>query len=69
MVSLDLKDGYLHVPIHPCHWGYLQFALRNMVEDLLVSQWQVLPCGLAPSPTNMVLTKHQAPPVVAHLHL
>ncbi len=46
MVSLDLKDAYLHVPIHPSHWRDLQFALRNLAGELIVYQWNVLPFGL-----------------------
>ncbi len=66
MVSLDLKDAYLHVPIHPSHWRYLRFALRNAEGVLTVYQWRVLPFGLASAPR--VFTKLLAP-VAAHLHL
>ena len=50
MVSLDLKDAYLHVAIHPSHWGYLRFALRNQAGELIVYQWKILPFGLATVP-------------------
>ena len=50
MVSLDLKDAYLHVPIHLSHWRFLPFALRNCAGELIVYQWKVLPFGLATSP-------------------
>ncbi len=66
MVLLDLKDTYLHVLIHPSHWGYLCFALRNAEGDLIVYQWKALPFGLATTP--MVFTKFLIP-VAAHLHL
>ena len=66
MVSLDLKDAYLHVPIHPSHWRYFWFALRNAEGALTVYQWKVLPFGLASAPR--VFTKILAP-VAAHLHL
>ncbi len=66
MVSLDLKDAYLHVPIHPSHWRYLRFALRNAAGELIVYQWKVLPFGLATAPR--VFTKILAP-VAAHLHM
>ena len=36
VVSLDLKDAYLHVPIHPSYWQYLRLALRNQAGDLIV---------------------------------
>ena len=26
MASLDLKDAYFHIPIHPSHWKYLRFC-------------------------------------------
>ncbi len=41
MVSLDLKDAYLYVTVHPSHWRYLQFALRNQAGELIVYQWKV----------------------------
>ncbi len=63
MVSLDLKDAYLHVPIHPSHWRYFWFALRNAEGALTVYQWKVLPFGLASAPR--VFTKILAP-VAAH---
>ncbi len=46
MVSLDLKDAYLNAPMHPSHWWYLWFALRNAEGNLVVYQWQILPFGL-----------------------
>ncbi len=66
MVSLDLIDAYLHMPIPPSHWWYLQFALRNAEGGLIVYQLQVLNFGFTTS--HRVFTKHQGP-VVAHLHL
>ena len=65
IVLLDLKDAYLHVPIHPSHWQYLWFALRNP-PAALVYPWKVLPFGLATAPR--VFTKLLAP-IVGHLHL
>ncbi len=68
MVSLDLKDAYLHVTIHPSHWRYLRFALRSPAGELIVYQWKVLPFGLATAPR--VFTKLMAPlAAAAHLHL
>ena len=26
MASIDLRDAYLHVPVHPEHWKYLRFV-------------------------------------------
>ncbi len=66
MVSLNLKDIYLHVPIHPSHWRYLWFALRNSEGVLTVYQWKGISFGLASAPR--VFTKLLAP-VTAHLHL
>ncbi len=66
MVSLDLKDAHLHVPIHPSHWRYLRIALRNQAGELIVYQWKVLPFGLATAPR--VFTKLLAP-LAAHLNL
>ncbi len=66
MVSLDLKDTYLHVPIHPSHWWFLRFALRSPAGKLIVYQWKVLPFGLATAPR--FFTKLLAS-LAAHLHL
>ncbi len=65
MVSLDLKDAYLYVPIHRSHWRYMRFALRNSAGILVVYQWTCLPFGLATAPR--VFTKVMLP-LVAHLH-
>ncbi len=66
MVSLDLKDAYLHVPIHPSHWRYLRFALWSPTGELIVYRWKVLPFGLATAPR--IFTKLLTP-LAAHLHL
>ena len=66
MISLDLKDAYLHVPIIPPHRKFLRFALRDHQGILRVYQWAVLPFGLATAPR--VFTKILAP-IAAHLHL
>ncbi len=63
MVSQDLKDAYLHVPIHLSHWRYLRFALRNAGGDLVVYQWKVLPFHCLRVFTKLL------DPVAAHLHL
>ncbi len=46
-ISLDLKDAYLHVPIHPSHRQFLRFTLRDSVKVLCSYQWGVLLFGLA----------------------
>ncbi len=68
MVPLDLKDAYLHVPIHPSHWRYLRFALRNAEGSP-----HCLPVEGAPAWSNLCSQGvYQTPgwaPVAAHLHL
>ncbi len=50
MISLDLNDAYLHIPIIPQHRKFLRFALRDHQGILRVYQWGVLPFGLATAP-------------------
>ena len=53
-VSLDLRDAYLHVPIHPVSRRLLGFQYQNRTF-----QYQVLPFGLRDSPwvfTRLVAT-------------
>eukprot|EP00042_Codosiga_hollandica_P038957 m.323018 g.323018 ORF g.323018 m.323018 type:complete len:158 (+) comp55519_c0_seq23:846-1319(+) len=45
MVSLDLKSGYYHVPVHPQHTKFLTMDMGRM----LVS-FQALPFGLSTAP-------------------
>lgn len=47
--SLDKKDAYLHVPIHPKHQKYLRFAIKDG-ERVQHFQYQALPFGLASAP-------------------
>ena len=54
VVSIDLKDAYFHIPIHPEHYKYLRFAIGNQCF-----QYKVLPFGLTTSPR--VFTKVLAP--------
>ncbi|XP_063775051.1 uncharacterized protein LOC134910673 [Pseudophryne corroboree] len=42
MVSLDIKDAYLHVPIYPPHQEYLRFVVQDCHY-----QFQTLPFGLS----------------------
>ncbi len=44
-VTIDLKDAYFHVSIHPCHRKFLRFAFGGKAY-----QYRVLPFGLALSP-------------------
>ena len=57
-VSLDLKDAYFHIPIHPDFQHYLRFALEGSVY-----QFQALPFGLATAPLifTMVVRAFVAP--------
>lgn len=43
--SVDLKDGYFHILIHPPHRKYLQFAFRGVC-----CEYRVIPFGLSLSP-------------------
>ncbi len=46
-MSLDLKDAYLHVQIHPSNWRYLRFALRNQQESSSFINGRYTPFGFA----------------------
>ena len=59
--SMDLKDAFLHIPIHESFKKFLRF---QWLESLF--EWQVLPFGLKCSPR--VLTKVLRP-VVAFLRV
>ena len=43
--SIDLQDGYLHIPIVKHHHHFLHFVWHNVPY-----QWKVLPFGLATAP-------------------
>ena len=60
MVSLDLKDAYLQVPIHPDSSKYLRFVALNQVY-----QFKALCFGLSTAP--QVFTRVM-PPVSTFLH-
>ncbi len=66
MVSLDLKDVYLHVLILPSHWQHLWFSLRNAEGECIVCQWKVFLFGLD---TALMITTKLLAPVVTYLHL
>ena len=56
-VSIDIRDAYLHVPMHQALWKYLQFVVNKKVY-----QFTCLPFGLATSPCEF--TKLLRPVVV-----
>ena len=60
MASIDLKDAYLQVPVHPASRHFLRFVLRNQVY-----QFKALCFGLSTAP--QVFTRVMAP-VSAILH-
>ena len=60
MVSIDLKDAYLQIPIHLESRRFLRFGFRDQVV-----QFRVLPFGLTTAP--QVFTRVMAP-VSAFLH-
>jgi hypothetical protein len=45
VVSLDVRDAYLHVPVHPDYQYYLQFYFEGRVY-----QFKAMPFGLASAP-------------------
>ena len=61
IASVDLKDAYFHVPIHPDHREYLRFRIQGRSY-----QYRVLPFGLSTSPRTF--TKVLAP-VIAYLRM
>ena len=56
LVSIDLQDAYMHIPIHPDFRKFLRFKIAGKVY-----QFKVLPFGLASAPR--VFTKLMAPVV------
>lgn len=54
MVSLDLKDAYLHIPIHQNCQKFLRLAIETGKETLHL-QFRALPFGLSSSP--IIFTK------------
>jgi len=45
MISLDLKNAYLHIPMHPDTFKFLRFIYRERLMEM-----RVLPFGLSPAP-------------------
>ncbi len=62
MVSLDLKDAYLHVPIRPSPYKFLRFALKDQYGVL-----RGLPMVSFLATAPRLFTKWLTP-VAAHLH-
>ena len=60
MVSLDLRDAYLHVPIHPASRKFLRFAVNGRLFE-----FQVLPFGISVAPW---LFTRLTSPVLSYLH-
>ncbi|XP_067650901.1 uncharacterized protein [Haliotis asinina] len=60
MVSLDLQDAYLHIPIHLADRRYLRFVLGGRHF-----QWNVLPFGISSAPW---LFTRVTQPIVQFLH-
>ncbi|XP_078506932.1 uncharacterized protein LOC144767313 [Lissotriton helveticus] len=59
LATLDLKDAYFHIPLHPSHRKYLRFTIQGRHY-----QFKVLPFGVTTAPR--VFTKCLAT-VAAHL--
>lgn len=62
MATVDLRDAYLHIPIHRDFQRYLRLAVK-VNSEVLHFQYQALPFGLASSPRifTKVLAKALAP--------
>ena len=56
MASLDLKDVYYSVPIHPDHTKFLKYFRKNQLYKFFV-----LPNGLCCGPRKF--TKFMKPPI------
>ena len=60
-VSVDLKDAYLHIPIHPEFQRYLRFVHQDVVYA-----FQALPFGLATAPCVFTCMMR---PILAWCHI
>ena len=66
MASVDLKDAYYTVPIHPSHQKYLKFCFNGVLY-----QYTCLPNGLASAPrifTKLVNPVYATPRSIGHLN-
>lgn len=50
IASIDLKESYLLVPIHPEHKKYLRFQIENDKQDLVTFEFNAMPYGLSSAP-------------------
>ncbi|KAG8538770.1 hypothetical protein GDO81_022103 [Engystomops pustulosus] len=66
MCTLDLKDAYYHVPIHPSSQRFLRFSVLSPEGSVLHFQFRALPFGISSAPR--VFTKIMVE-VVAFLRL
>ncbi len=55
LTSIDLKDAYYHVPLHPSYQKYLRFAIQLPQGEVEVFQFLAMPMGLSIAPA--VFTK------------
>lgn len=60
LISIDIQDTYLHIPIHPASRKYLLFQYQGQHY-----QWTVLPYGIAMAQWLLTLVTK---PIVAFLH-
>lgn len=60
LASIDLKDAYLHVPIHPDHHKYLRFIFQGRHYE-----WVALPFGISSAPW---LFTRLTSPITGFLH-
>lgn len=51
IVTVDLKDAYYHVPIHPDYQKFLLVAVQ-IDSQVIHLQYQALPFGIAIAPRN-----------------
>ncbi|XP_069829439.1 uncharacterized protein [Dendropsophus ebraccatus] len=63
MATLDLKDAYYHIPIHPDHQRFLRVAVK-LQDSIGHFQYQALPFGISQAPR--VFTKVMSE-VMAHI--
>ena len=61
LASVDLKDAYFHVPIHPAHWRFLRFMWRGQAY-----QFKAMPFGLTSAPRVFTKVLH---PLLAFLRI
>ncbi|XP_071971333.1 uncharacterized protein [Engystomops pustulosus] len=50
LCTIDLKDAYYHVPIHPISQKFLRFAIRSPENQVRHFQFRALPFGISSAP-------------------